>query len=274
MTVTQTHFDLLRNLVKEKAGIVLNEGKEYLVDSRMASLATKLDYPSASDLLSDFADNPKGPLLEAIVDAMTTNETSFFREMHVFEGLRDVILPDIMERNQDTKSLRMWCGASSSGQEPYSVSIALSEWFPELTNWTVNFLATDLSDDMLKRCNAGVYSQLEVNRGLPSKMLIKYFDRNGTEWTVKDAVRRRVQFQPLNLLEKWPGVPTQLDIVFLRNVLIYFDVETKQQILGQIRRHLRPGGYLFLGSAETTLSLDAGFERLKFDRGCCYVHKP
>ena len=273
MTVTTTHFELLQKLVKDNAGIVLAEGKEYLVESRMTALARKLDYESPEEMLDKLQKSPRGELLAEVIDAMTTNETSFFREMHVFEGFRDIVLPDIIEKNQSTKTLRMWCGASSSGQEPYSVAIAMAEWFPQLNDWTTNFVATDISGEMLERCRTGVYSQLEVNRGLPAVMLVKHFDRNGTEWTVKDALRRKVQFLPQNLLEGWSAVPPRLDIVFMRNVLIYFDVETKQQILGKVQKALKPGGYLFLGSAESTLNLDSSFERVKFARGCCYKLK-
>ena len=170
------------------------------------------------------------------------------------------------------KRLRMWCGAASSGQEPYTVLMVLAEKFPELAGWNIEFLATDISSEMVAKCNAGRYSQLEMNRGMPTPLLLKYFERDGLDWKVRDELRKRVTFRTMNLAAPWPSLGT-LDVVFLRNVMIYFDVPTKRSILAGIRRVLRPGGWLFLGSAESTLGLDDGFERVTEGKAVVYRNR-
>lgn len=200
---------------------------------------------------------------------MTTNETSFFRDLHPFETLRTTVLPDVIARRASERRLHLWSAACSSGQEPYTIALVLREHFPALAGWTVRLVATDLSREILARARAGRYSQLEVNRGLPAPLLTKHFTREGMEWQLKDEVRRMVEFRELNLLEAWSGL-ADLDIVFIRNVLIYFDQDIKRGILGRVHRALRPGGYLFLGGAETTLNLDDRFERLHIGKTPCY----
>ncbi|MGE3166593.1 MAG: protein-glutamate O-methyltransferase CheR [Planctomycetota bacterium] len=266
-------LEFVRTLVRDRAGIVLESNKDYLIESRLSAVARKCGHSSLDDFLDAIQGKRDPEVLATVVDAMTTNETSFFREMHVFEGLRKTVLPECIEFNKSRRQLNFWCGAASSGQEPYTIAMALQDWFPELATWKIQFTATDISQEMLARCQEGVYSQLEVNRGLPVPMLLKHFQKQGADWRVKDHLRRYVTFRELNLIGKWPPFPT-LDVVFLRNVLIYFDVDTKKKILANIRTFLRPQGFLFLGSAETTLNLDNDFERVKFDRGCCYRHVP
>jgi len=262
-------FDYIRHYVREQAAIVLEPGKEYLVESRMQTLVRKENIASIEELVSKLRSDPKSGLHRKVVDAMTTNETSFFRDIHPFEALKKQIVPDLMARRAKDRQLTVWCGASSTGQEPYTVLMVLAEHFPELLKWDFKFIATDLCTDVLVRAKAGRFSQLEINRGLPATLLVKYFTRQGAEWEFREDLRRRVTFQELNLVKAWPVLPP-LDIVFLRNVLIYFDMETKKAILGKIRRLLRPGGCLLLGGAETTFNVDDAYERVACDKTTCY----
>jgi chemotaxis protein methyltransferase CheR len=183
--------------------------------------------------------------------------------------LKKTLLPELMQKREKERKLNFWCGASSSGQEPYTIAILLREHFPMLANWSFRFLATDLSVEMVEKARAGRYSQLEVNRGMPAPLLVKYFQRHGVEWQVKDELRKVVEFRPMNLVESWLSM-SEMDVIFMRNVLIYFDVPTKKAILSKVRRVLRSDGYLFLGAAETTLNLDDSFERMQFDKAGCY----
>jgi chemotaxis protein methyltransferase CheR len=262
-------FDYVRDFVCEQAAIVLEPGKEYLVESRLQSLARKENLGSLDELIGNLRSDPKNGLHRKVLDAMTTNETLFFRDVHPFEALRKSILPELMARRAQERQLRFWCGAASTGQEPYSVLMLIAEHFPELLEWDFTFIATDLCIEVLARARSGRFNQLEVNRGLPAGLLVKYFARQGAEWEFCEDLRRRVEFRELNLVKDWPWLPP-LDIVFLRNVLIYFDVRAKKDILANTRRLLRPGGYLLLGGAETTFNLDEAFERVTFDKTSCY----
>jgi chemotaxis protein methyltransferase CheR len=269
MSIDPHAFKVVADFVYRNSAIVLEVGKEYLVESRLAPLARDRGYSTVEALVADI--NKPG-IGTAIVEAMTTNETSFFRDIHPFEALKTTIIPQLMKAHESERRLNIWCGAASSGQEPYSLALLLRENFPTLASWQVKIIATDISDEMIQRCREGRYSQLEMNRGLPANLLIKYFTKHGTEWQIDEQVRKGIEFKLLNLSEQWPQMP-QLDIVFMRNVLIYFDVEQKRAILGKIRRLLRPGGILFLGSAETTFNLDDGFERIAIDRATAYTLK-
>ena len=267
--MTTADFDYVRAYVRAQAAIVIEPGKEYLVESRLFTLARKENIATIDELVAKMRADPKNGLHRKVVDAMTTNETSFFRDIHPFEALKKDIVPEIIARRAKDRQLTVWCGASSTGQEPFTVLMVLAEHFPELLTWDFKFIATDLSMDVLARAKAGRFSQLEINRGLPASLLVKYFTRQGAEWEFRDDLRRRVVFQELNLTKDWPMMPPA-DIVFLRNVLIYFDVETKKTILGKIRRLLRPGGTLFLGGAETTFNLDDAYQRVVLDKTTCY----
>ncbi|MFN8545612.1 MAG: protein-glutamate O-methyltransferase CheR [Candidatus Binatia bacterium] len=262
-------FEYIQKLVRERSAIVLEDGKVYLADSRLAPLAREEGFQSITELVAQLRGERFGRLHRRVVEAMTTNETSFFRDLHPFEALRSAIFPELVGRRATTRTLDIWCAASSTGQEPYSLALTIREHFPALATWNVRITATDLNTEVLARAGRGTYSQLEVNRGLPAPMLVKYFERKGLEWQLKDDVRRLVTFRELNLAESWPTMGP-LDLVMLRNVLIYFDVETKRAILGKVRRLLRPDGYLFLGGAETTINLDDGFERAQFGKAWAY----
>jgi chemotaxis protein methyltransferase CheR len=257
----QFEFDFLRGLIRERSAIVLEPGKEYLVESRLGPLLRQRGFPSAVELVAALRAAPRGELARVVVEAMTTNETSFFRDVHPFETLRTTILPELLVARALERKLRIWSNACSSGQEAYSIAMLLAEHFPQLRDWDVSILATDLSRDMVHRTQEGTYGQLEVNRGLPASHLAKYFIRCGTHWQVKPDLRRLVQAREMNLAEPWPPL-VRFDVIMLRNVLIYFDLETKRAILRRARQVLRPDGVLFLGSAETTVMVDDAWERL------------
>jgi chemotaxis protein methyltransferase CheR len=264
MTMTDTDFDWLCGLIRRESAIVLEPGKEYLAESRLHPIARRQGYESVGHLVRDLMGGKATNLRADVVDAMTTNETSFFRDTHPWTTLKEELVPELLRRNALTKRLTVWCGASSSGQEPYTLGLLLQEHFADqLAGWRVEIVATDLSPSMLERAATGRYSQLEVNRGLPAPMLVRWFERSGMEWQLVDQVRRMVTFHQVNLDDRttWGPVP-KADLVFLRNVLIYFDVPTKQGILRAVHERLEPGGVLFLGSAETTMGLvDDCFER-------------
>jgi chemotaxis protein methyltransferase CheR len=259
--ITAPDFDYIRTIVKARSAIVLEPGKEYLAQSRLEPVARLAGLPSIAHLVAQLRSDPRSPLHGAVIDAMTTNETSFFRDVHPFESLRTVVLPQLIARHQTSRTLNIWCAAASSGQEPYTVAMVIREHFPALDGWNVKIIATDLSPTMLERTRLGWYSDLEVGRGMPLPLLHKWFTRDGAGWSVDPRLRAMVVCRPLNLVEPWPAMPP-LDLVFLRNVLIYFDLPTKQAILQRVRRVMSPDGHLLLGGSETTLNIDASFERV------------
>ena len=267
--MTTVDFDYVRHYVRDQAAIVLEPGKEYLVESRLQTLARKENIASIDELVRQLRVSPQNGLHRKVVDAMTTNETSFFRDIHPFETLKKSILPELIARNGKERKLAFWCGAASTGQETYSVLMTIAEHFPDLFTWDFKYIATDLSTEVLAHAKAGRFTQLEVNRGLPATLLVKNFARQGAEWEIREDLRKRVDFCEMNLVKNWLPLPP-LDLVFLRNVLIYFDLESKKTIFAKIRRLLRPGGYLLLGGAETTFGVDDAFERVVFEKTTCY----
>jgi len=269
MSITPEDFDYVRALLRERSAIVLMEGKEYLVEARLSILARQLGVSSFGELIAQLRASPKEALARRVVDALTTNETTFFRDVHPFEALKAQVMPDLLARRSTERRLTVWCAASSSGQEPYSIAIVMRENFPVLAGWKVTLLATDLSEPMLAQACAGVYSQLEVGRGLPADLLHKYLEKSGVGWRIKEEIRRMVTFRKLNLAAPWPALPC-MDIIFIRNVMIYFDSDTKKDIFRRIRQILKTDGYLFLGGAETPLYLDDSFERVRLDKAACY----
>ena len=220
-----------------------------------------------------FRSEPNTGLHRVAVEAMTTNETSFFRDVTPFEALKKEVIPQLIARRAAEKTLSIWCAASSTGQEPYSLAMLLREHFPVLNSWKLYLMASDISTEVLARARQGKFSQLEVNRGLPASMLVKYFHREGLEWQISDQLRRQIEFREINLAKEWPYIP-MLDLVLMRNVLIYFDIKTKKEILEKTRRRLKPDGVLFLGTAETTLNLDDSFVRNQFEQTSYYQIKP
>ena len=269
MSVTASDFNYIRDFVLARSAIVIEDGKEYLVESRVGPVAKNEGFDSIEQLIQAVRNNPGNGLQDKIVEALTTNETSFFRDVHPFETLKNVILPEVLKIRKTQKGLNIWCGASSSGQEPYSIAMLIKENFPILLDWKLNFICSDLSTEMLDRCRSGEFSQLEVNRGLSAPLLIKYFEKNGLKWSIKKELREMISFQQINLSEPLPYLP-KMDIIFMRNVLIYFDVPMKRKIFKQIRSILQPDGFLFLGAAESTLNLDDAFERMDLKHSGCY----
>jgi chemotaxis protein methyltransferase CheR len=269
MTLASAEFDYVRKLVHEQSAIVLEDGKGYLVESRLSPIARKAGLGSLSELVARLQSTRDGALQREVVEAMTTNETTFFRDRHPFDALRDVLLPELLASRAKERRLTIWSAASSTGQEPYSIAMLLREHFPELLNWNVRILATDLNEEVLAKARAGQYGQVEINRGLAAPMLMKYFTRDGLKWIISGDLRRMVDFQQMNLAARWPAMPP-MDVIFLRNVLIYFDAPTKKKILANARQLLRPDGVLFLGGAETTINLDDAFERMPHEKAAVY----
>jgi chemotaxis protein methyltransferase CheR len=248
---------------------VLEPGKQYLVEARLTPVARRLNLGSLEELIAVLRRQPSDGLQNEIIEAMVTTETSFFRDVIPFETLRKNVIPELIGRRREERRLNIWCAACSSGQEPYSVALMLRDYFPELTGWNVRLLTSDISREMLARAREGRYTQFEVNRGLPVALLVKYFQQHGTSWQLKEEVRRMVEFQQINLASPWPFLP-RMDLILLRNVMIYFDVETKKTILGRVAGLLRPDGYLLLGGAETTFNLHASFQRVEQLKGGFY----
>ncbi|MFO0612812.1 MAG: protein-glutamate O-methyltransferase CheR [Polyangiaceae bacterium] len=275
MSISAHHAAFVRDLVQFRSAIVLDASKLYLLETRLAPIAASNGFTNIDDLIVEVrkeaprvtgSGRDPAPLQKKIVEALTTNETSFFRDVWPFEALRRVLLPAFVERRVWPK---IWCAACSTGQEPYSIAMLIAEHFPSLAERGPVVVATDLSDQVLARAAEGRYSQLEMNRGLPATYMVRHFDRAGTEWRVKPAVRRLVEFSSLNLLDQWPlrGAP---DIVFMRNVLIYFDHPTKVGLLRRVRETLAPSGALFLGAAESPIQIDDAWDRRPFEKWAYY----
>jgi chemotaxis protein methyltransferase CheR len=267
MTLSAQEFAYVSDLVRRGSAIVLDTGKEYLVEARLLPLARQAGIPTVSEFVARAQRRPEPDTHEKIVDALTTNETSWFRDNEPFQAITAQVLPDLIPARSANRTLRVWSAACSSGQEPYSLAMILQEALP--AGWTYDITATDISQEMLARAEAGRFTQLEVNRGLPAHMLVRHFERDGTHWRVLAGLRRNITFKRLNLAVPLPPLPT-FDLVFLRNVLIYFDVETKRQVLSRISALMRPDTWLFLGSAETTIGIDDRFERVAAGRSSAY----
>jgi chemotaxis protein methyltransferase CheR len=260
MAILAQDFDIISAMVKERSAIVLETGKEYLVESRLVPVAQAHGLRDLHQLAAAMKTSPNSALVSDVIDAMTTNETSFFRDIRPFEALRTTILPELVKARSSERSLTIWCGACSTGQEPYSIAMTVAEHFPELASWQVRIIGTDLSPTVVKQAERGVYTQLQVNRGVPAPLLVKYFDRKGMEWHIKPEIRRRVEFRTANLVAQWPTMPT-VDLVMLRNVLIYFDNQAREQILRKAAGVMAPHGHLLLGSTESTIGLNVPFRR-------------
>jgi chemotaxis protein methyltransferase CheR len=268
--MTTNGFTFLQQLLLEHAGILLEAEKKYLAEARLSPLADQEGFDSIDALLDAVQSSPEAALLERkVIEAMTNSETSFFRDLHPFEALRTAVLPELIAKRAAERTLTIWSAATASGQEPYSVAMLLREHFPQLTGWKLTLIASDISEAMLSRARAGAYSQIEVNRGLPAPLLVKYFRRIDGEWQIAEDLRRAIEFRRVNLTTAWPFMPA-MDIILMRNVLIYFDVPTKKAVLARVRRQLKPGGYLMLGGGESTMSLDDSFAPTQFGKAICY----
>jgi chemotaxis protein methyltransferase CheR len=269
MALTQEDFLYLRELLREHSAIVLDDGKEYLAESRLHSLATKIGMRSSSELMKTVRLDPAHALRSKVIEAMTTNETSFFRDPHFFEMIRKQLIPRLLERRQGNQRIQIWSAACSSGQEPYSLAITLKTYFPDLCDGRVQITATDLSLEMIERAKRGLYSQLEVNRGVPATHLIRYFRRNGLDWVIDDSIRDMVNFRTMNLIQPWKAMPPQ-DLVLIRNVMIYFDLDSRKSILNRVASVMSPDGYLILGGSESPLFNSELFDRVSPEISSAY----
>jgi chemotaxis protein methyltransferase CheR len=267
MSVAAADFAYVRELVHRRSAIFLEPGKEYLVESRLQQIVQASGEADIGRFISRLRSPPEGSLHAQVVEAMTTNETSWFRDRHPFSALESVILPDLLRRRAAVRRLTVWSAAAASGQEAYSIAMVLRELPATSPAWDLRVLATDLSEEMVGRTRAGRYSQLEINRGLPVAKLVRHFTRAGTEWQVNEELRQMVDARQLNLAVPFPPLPP-IDVVFLRNVLIYFQPDTRRQIFDRVRRVLQPDGYLLLGGAETADG--KAFERVPLDKATVY----
>jgi chemotaxis protein methyltransferase CheR len=267
MTLSQADFTFVSQLVRREASIVLAAGKEYLVEARLIPVARAVGAAGVAEFLADLQRRPNAANQRRIIDALTTNETSWYRDREPFAALTDAVLPELVKSRATTRKVRLWSAASSSGQEAYSLAITLQENLPP--GWSYDIMGSDISTEMVKRAETAEYSQVEVNRGLPAAQLVQYFERAGAHWRIAPGLRRNVSFRLMNLTAPLPAM-APFDVIFLRNVLIYFDVATKKTVLRNVARLLRPDGWLFLGAAETTIGIDDNYERVAAGRTSAY----
>jgi chemotaxis protein methyltransferase CheR len=267
--VTPIDYEFLRKLLKERSGLDLSADKQYLVESRLIPLARKAELPGIAELVGKIKAG-SAALTAEVVEAMTTNETFFFRDKIPFDHLRESILPALVQARASRRSLRIWCAASSTGQEPYSIAMCVKE-FAGLAGWRVEIVATDLSQEVLEKSKAGIYSQFEVQRGLPIQMLVKYFTQTGELWQLKADLRAMVQHRQLNLLQDFSHLGT-FDVIFCRNVLIYFDQDTKVAVFDRLARMVEADGVLLLGAAESVVGISDAFKPYPERRGVYRVN--
>jgi chemotaxis protein methyltransferase CheR len=264
--VTPLDYDFLRKLLKQRSGLVLSADKQYLVESRLLPVARRVGLANLSALVAELKGQKAESLIVEVVEAMMTNESFFFRDKIPFEHFRETIVPTLLAARAAQRRLRIWCAAASTGQEPYSLAMCLKELAPLLAGWRIDILATDLSNEVLDKARTGIYSQFEVQRGLPIQMLVKYFTQVGETWQIAPDIRSMVQFRSLNLLGDFASLGV-FDVVFCRNVLIYFDQETKVSVLERLARLIDRDGYLVLGAAETVVGLTDAFKPVADRRG-------
>jgi chemotaxis protein methyltransferase CheR len=256
-------------MVRQRSSIDLQPGKEYLVESRLAPIARSLGEKDVGGLVTRLRRGDPA-LSDAVVDALTTNETSWFRDSHPFDAFANHLLPEVA-KSATNRQITIWSAACSSGQEAYSLAMLLLDWLPIHPGYSARIIGTDISSKMVERARSARFSQLEVNRGLRAPYLVKYFDQIGRDWVLRPPVRELCRFDKGNLALPSTNVP-QCDVVFLRNVLIYFDLPTKRTVLTHIRKVLRPGGFLVLGGAESTLNLDEAFQRQELGKAVVFRH--
>jgi chemotaxis protein methyltransferase CheR len=264
--VTPADYEFVRKVLRERSGYVLAPDKHYLIDSRLNPVARQENCASLADLVQKMRAPGANKLLEHVTETMTINESFFFRDKIPFDRFKDTILPAIMGARASTRRIRIWCSASSTGQEPYSLAMILKSMKEKLVGWNIEIVATDISREVLERAKAGIYTQFEVQRGLPIQMLMQFFQQVGEQWRMAEEIRRMVQFRHLNLIDSFSLLGT-FDVVFCRNVLIYFDHKTKTDVLERIARQLSPEGYLVLGAAETVVGLSESFKPHADKRG-------
>ncbi len=265
--MTPVEYDYLRQMLRERSGLVLSADKQYLVESRLLPVARRAGIAGLTELVQELKRGAKAETLAVtVVEAMTTNESFFFRDKLPFEHFRNTIMPELLVARAASRRIRIWCAAASTGQEPYSLAMCLKEMADRIAGWRIDILATDLSRDVLDKAKSGIYSQFEVQRGLPIALLIKYFSQIGDTWQIAPDIRAMVQYRPLNLLRDFSNLGT-FDVVFCRNVMIYFDQATKTSVLERIAQVIDRNGYLALGAAETVVGLTESFKPTPGRRG-------
>jgi chemotaxis protein methyltransferase CheR len=263
--VTPSDYEFLRKFLKDRSGLDLSADKQYLVESRLIPLARKTGLPGLAELVQKLKSGAEA-LAAEVVEAMTTNETFFFRDKVPFDHLKATVLPELLQARASRRSLRIWCAAASTGQEPYSIAMCLKELGSTLAGWRIEIVATDLSLGVLEKSRAGLFSQFEVQRGLPIQLLVKHFTQIGELWQLNADIRSMVQFKQLNLLQDFSHLGT-FDVIFCRNVLIYFDQDTKTSVFNRLAKRIEPDGFLMLGAAETVVGLTDAFKPYPERRG-------
>lgn len=254
--MTPADLTFLARFLKERSGLIIGEDKRYLVDSRLGPVARKAGLASIGELIGKLMRGGDTALAQSVVEAMTTNESFFFRDGTPFTQFTDVVLPQLIAARATQRKIRIWCAACSTGQEPYSLAMLLEQRAAQLAGWTVEIVATDLASDILERARNGLFTQFEVQRGLPVRMLVEHFAQEGDQWRISPKLRNRIQFRTLNLLRDFSPLGA-FDVVFCRNVLIYFDEATKSDVVRRIARQMPSDGYLVLGAAETVMGMTA-----------------
>ncbi|WP_299618378.1 protein-glutamate O-methyltransferase CheR [Pelagibius sp.] len=265
-------FEYIAELLYKRSGLVITQEKAYLLESRLNPVARKWELDGFENLISQMRAKNDERMLVDVTEAMTTNESFFFRDNRPFDQFKDVVLPHLTETRKTQKKVRIWSAACSSGQEPYTLAMILKEEAAKLAGWSFEIVATDLSNEILSKAQEGLYSQFEVQRGLPITLLMKYFTQEGDKWRISDEIKQMVKYKPFNLLED-PGALGRFDVVFCRNVLIYFDQETKGKVLDRIAKIMPDDGFLYLGGAETVLGICDSFEVIPGQRGVYQLTK-
>ena len=267
--MTPVDYEFLRKFLKERSGLDLSIDKQYLVESRLTPLARKANLAGIDELVQKIKGG-SATIASDVIEAMTTNETFFFRDKIPFDHLRDTIMPELLQARAGRRSLRIWCAAASTGQEPYSIAMCLKEMGAALSGWRVEIIGTDISQQVLDKSKSGIYSQFEVQRGLPIQLLVKYFKQIGEMWQINPDIRSMIQYRPLNLLQDFTHMG-KFDLIFCRNVLIYFDQDMKSQIFNRLGKVMEPDGFLALGAAETVVGLTDVFKPYADRRG---IYRP
>jgi chemotaxis protein methyltransferase CheR len=271
--VTPHDYDFLRKCLRQRSGLVLSADKQYLVESRLLPVARKAGLGSLAELVAALRRGDAEALTVAVVEAMMTNETFFFRDRTPFENFNSTVMPALLAARQTSRTIRIWCAAASVGQEPYSLAMALKEMGRKIEGWRIDLIATDLSNEVLEKARQGIYTQFEVQRGLPIQLLIKYFAQVGDMWQISPDIRAMVKFRQFNLLSDFYHLGT-FDLIFCRNVLIYFDQETKVNVLNRLSEVIAGDGYLVLGAAETVVGLTGSFKTMTDLRGLYMPNPP
>ncbi len=270
MSISDDDFTLFAKLIKEKSGLALTPAKTYLLESRLTPIAIKHGCGTLAGLAALLRGPTNAALVYDVIEAMTTNETLFFRDDKPFRHFRSVLLPAMLKERESRKNLRIWSAACSTGQEPYSIAMTLTDLLQGQPGWTIDILATDISETVLEQARSGIYTQFEIQRGLPAQMMVSHFTRQDAQWQINEKFRRMVRFEAFNLMHGMERFGV-FDMIFCRNVLIYFDEAMKKAVLQNMSRRLVPDGYLLLGGAESAMCAD---QHLALAEGCPGLYKP